>query len=276
MKPARLSYARPATLSDAVNNLRSLTDECRVIAGGQSLGPMLNLRLAQPKHLVDISQLTDLRGAKIENGFLAIGACVTHAEIEDGKISDVTLGLMPFVARGIAYRAVRNRGTIGGSLAHADPAADWLTTTIAMDASLRLVGPAGLREIKVADFVTGAMQTAIGDGEVIVQVLVPCFSPKATWGHAKYAKKLGDFAQSMSVAVVDPERRVARVVLGRRSELPSLLRRVSQLVASKGHDMASETLRSAIDEDLEVAKAERGDRTMHRAIVERAIRDLSA
>ncbi|WP_410968978.1 hypothetical protein, partial [Salmonella sp. SAL4444] len=74
-----------------------------------------------------------------------------------------------------------------------------------MDASLRLVGPAGLREIKVADFVTGAMQTAIGDGEVIVQVLVPCFSPKATWGHAKYAKKLGDFAQSMSVAVVDPE-----------------------------------------------------------------------
>ena len=152
MKPARLSYARPATLSDAVNNLRSLTDECRVIAGGQSLGPMLNLRLAQPKHLVDISQLTDLRGAKIENGFLAIGACVTHAEIEDGKIPDVTLGLMPFVARGIAYRAVRNRGTIGGSLAHADPAADWLTTTIAMDASLRLVGPAGLREIKVARF----------------------------------------------------------------------------------------------------------------------------
>ena len=168
MKPASLSYARPATLSDAVNNLQSLTDQCRVIAGGQSLGPMLNLRLAQPKHLVDISQLTDLRGAKIEDGFLAIGACVTHAEIEDGKIPDVTLGLMPFVARGIAYRAVRNRGTIGGSLAHADPAADWLTTTIAMDASLRLVGPAGLREIKVADFVTGAMETAIEDGEVIV------------------------------------------------------------------------------------------------------------
>ena len=237
---------------------------------------MLNLRLAQPKHLVDISQLTNLREAKVEDGFLAIGACVTHAEIEDGKIPDVTLGLMPFVARGIAYRAVRNRGTIGGSLAHADPAADWLTTTIAMDASLRLVGPAGLREIKVADFATGAMETAIEDGEVIVQVLVPCFSPKATWGHAKYAKKLGDFAQSMSVAVVDPARKVARVVLGRRSELPSLLRSVSELVASKGYNMASETLRSAIDEDLKEAQADRGDQTMHRAIVERAIRDLAA
>jgi len=105
MKPASLSYARPATLSDAVNNLHTLTDQCRVIAGGQSLGPMLNLRLAQPKHLVDISRLTALREAKVEKGSLAIGACVTHAEIEDGKILDVTHGLMPFVARGIAYRA---------------------------------------------------------------------------------------------------------------------------------------------------------------------------
>src|SRR4029078_2503385 len=202
-------------------------------------------------------------------GSLAIGACVTHAEIEDGKILDVTHGLMPFVARGSAYRAFRNRGTIGGSLAHADPAADWLTTTIAMDASLRLIGPAGLREIKVADFVTGAMETAIEDGEVIVQVLVPCFSPKGAWCHARSAKKLGDFAQSMCVAVVDPERKVARVVLGRRAELPSLLRGVSELLASRGHDMSSETLRSAIDEDLEEAQSDRGDRTMHLAIVER-------
>ena len=105
MKPASLSYARPATLSDAANDLQALTDQCRVIAGGQSLGPMLNLRLAQPKHLVDISRLTALREAKVEKGSLAIGACVTHAEIEDGKILDVTHGLMPFVARGIAYRA---------------------------------------------------------------------------------------------------------------------------------------------------------------------------
>src|SRR3954464_1451453 len=138
MKPASFSYARPATLSDAVHNLQSLTDQSRVIAGGQSLGPMLNLRLAQPKHLVDISRLEGLRKATIEGNLLAIGACTTHAEIEDGKIPDVTLGLMPFIARSIAYRAVRNRGTIGGSLAHADPAADWLTTAIAIDASVRL------------------------------------------------------------------------------------------------------------------------------------------
>ncbi len=105
--------------------------------------------------------------------FLAIGACVTHAQIEDGEIADVTLGLMSFVARGIAYRAVRNRGTIGGSIAHADPAADWLTTTIALDASLRLSGPAGRREIKISDFVRGPLDTAIDESEIITHVLVP-------------------------------------------------------------------------------------------------------
>ena len=164
MKPAPFSYTRSDAVAGALAGLKSLEDG-RVIAGGQSLGPMLNLRLAEPKHLVDISRLADLCGAELEDHQLAIGACVTHAEIEDGKIPDVTLGLMTFVARGIAYRAVRNRGTIGGSLAHADPAADWLTTTIAMDATVRLAGPAGTREVKVADFVIGAMDTALGEGE---------------------------------------------------------------------------------------------------------------
>ena len=276
MKPAELSYARPATIADAVGSLMSLGDQGRVIAGGQSLGPMLNLRLAQPKHLIDISRLASLRETKADGGTLAIGACVTHAEIEDGKTPDVTLGLMPFVAGGIAYRAVRNRGTIGGSLAHADPAADWLTTTIALDASLRLSGPNGSREIKVAEFVKGAMDTAIGEGEVITHVLVPRFSPKAKWGHAKYAKKLGDFAQSMSVAVVDPERKLARVVLGRRSEPPALMRGVSELLAAKGPDLMPDVLRSAVEIDLKQAQVESGDQTMHRAIVERAIRDLMA
>jgi carbon-monoxide dehydrogenase medium subunit len=250
--------------------------EGRVIAGGQSLGPMLNLRLADPKNLIDISQLSDLHGVKLEGDWLAIGACVTHAEIEDGKIPDVTLGLMSFVARGIAYRAVRNRGTIGGSLAHADPAADWLTTTIAIDAMVRLSGPSGLREIKVSDFVKGAMHTALGEGEILTHVLVPRFSPDARWGHAKYAKKLGDFAQSIAVAVVDARRDVSRVVLGRRSEPPALMRGVSALLAANGCDVAADALQSAIDADLRAAEVDVGDHTMHRAIVARAVRDLMA
>jgi carbon-monoxide dehydrogenase medium subunit len=237
---------------------------------------MLNLRLAEPKQLIDVSRLAELRQARIEGDVLAIGACVTHARIEDGDIPDVTLGLMPFVARGIAYRAVRNRGTIGGSLAHADPAADWLTTTIALDAALRLSGPAGQREIKVSDFVRGPLDTAIEDGEIITHVLVPRLSPGASWGHAKYAKKLGDFAQSMAVAVVDPLRRVARIVLGQRAERPGLMRRTSELLAQEGCKPSLGALGAAIDADLTEAQIDAGDWTMHHAILERAVQDLVA
>jgi aerobic carbon-monoxide dehydrogenase medium subunit len=275
MKPAELCYARAATLRDALGGLTASTAG-RVIAGGQSLGPMLNLRLAEPKQLVDVSRLAELRQAKIEGDVLAIGACITHAQIEDGEIPDVTLGLMPFVAGGIAYRAVRNRGTIGGSIAHADPAADWLTTTIALDAALRLSGTAGQREIKVAEFVRGPLDTAIEDGEIVTHVLVPCLAASACWGHAKYAKKLGDFAQSMAVAIVDPPRGVARVVLGQRAERPALMRQTSELLATEGCRPPPAALSAAIEADLTAAQIEAGDWTMHRAILERSVRDLVA
>jgi carbon-monoxide dehydrogenase medium subunit len=276
MKPVAFTYQRAATLAEAIAGLRDFGDQGRLIAGGQSLGPMLNLRLSQPKRILDISRLDDLRGAEIEGDVLVIGACVTHAQIEDGKISDVTLGLMPHVARGIAYRAVRNRGTIGGSLAHADPAADWLTTMIALDASIRLSSSEGQRETKVSDFVKGAMDTAIRDGELITHVLVPRLSPATHWGHAKYAKKPGDFAESMAVAVVDPTRQFARVILGRRAEPPALMRGVSELLALNGCEPAPEPLHTAIEADLKVARADRGDAVMHAAIVRRAVRDLMA
>jgi aerobic carbon-monoxide dehydrogenase medium subunit len=275
MKPAEFSYTRAATLEDALGRTADSTVG-RVIAGGQSLGPMLNLRLAEPKQLIDVSRLVELRQARMENDVLAIGACVTHAQIEDGEIPDVTRGLMPFVARGIAYRAVRNRGTIGGSIAHADPAADWLTTAIALDASLRLSGPTGQREIHVSDFVRGPLDTAIEDGEIIIHVLVPRLSAGTCWGHAKYAKKLGDFAQSMAVAIVDPERRLARVVLGQRAERPRLMRRTSELLAAQGCRPSSAVQHAAIEADLIEANIDAGDWTMHRAILERAIQDLVA
>lgn len=275
MKPAEFSYTRAATLEDALGSVAASTAG-RIIAGGQSLGPMLNLRLAEPKELIDVSRLAELRQAKMEGDVLAIGACVTHAQVEDGEFPDVTRGLMPFVAHGIAYRAVRNRGTIGGSIAHADPAADWVTTTIALDASLRLSGSTGRREIQVSDFIRGPLDTAIGDGEIITHVLVPRLSADACWGHAKYAKKLGDFAQSMAVAIVDQERRLARLVLGQRAERPRLMRRTSELLAAQGCGPSPAAQHAALEADLAEAKIDAGDWTMHRAIVERAVRDLVA
>ena len=274
MKPAQFGYLRPDTLAEAIGLLEDRPQDARVIAGGQSLGPMLNLRLAQPKHIIDISRLGELCDSSMSGDTLAIGACITHAQIEDGKITDVTRGLLARVAKGIAYRAVRNRGTVGGSLAHADPAADWLTTMIALDASLELAGANGRSQVKVANFVTGALETTIEAAQVLTCVLVHRLSTSARWGYAKYARKPGDFAESMAIAVVDPERSLSRVVLGRRSEPPAFMQASSQVLAGKPAEPLAEKLGAAIEADLSSVRADQADWTMHRAIVLRAIRTL--
>jgi carbon-monoxide dehydrogenase medium subunit len=127
MKPAPFEHARPATLADAISALAAAGGSARVLAGGQSLGPMLNLRLAQPRLLVQVRHLPELAGVTADDDAVTIGACVTHAAIADGLVPDIGGNVLARVAGNIAYRAVRNRGTIGGSLCHADPAADWVT-----------------------------------------------------------------------------------------------------------------------------------------------------
>ena len=127
MKPAPFAYDRPRDLSSALAMLAGGDAGAKIMAGGQSLGPMLNLRLASPERIVDITAIEELKQADIGGDELVLGACVTHADIEDDRVADVTGGAMRAVAANIAYRAVRNRGTIGGSLSHADPSADWLS-----------------------------------------------------------------------------------------------------------------------------------------------------
>ena len=145
MKPVEFDYERPATLDEALELLAQ--PNARVLAGGQSIGPMLNLRLVQPTLLVDITAIEALRETSREDGTLQLGACVTHTAIEDGNLRDVTNKAMASVARNIAYRAVRNRGTIGGSLVHADPAADWLTCLSALGADVIAAGVEGERRM---------------------------------------------------------------------------------------------------------------------------------
>ena len=125
MKPAAFEYARPESLAQATRLLGEDPYGNRVLSGGQSLGPMLNLRLVQPKCLVDVRKIPEMTVAEEDNGALLLGGCITHSAIEDGKVPDIANGMMASVAAGIACRAVRNRGTVGGSLTHADPAADW-------------------------------------------------------------------------------------------------------------------------------------------------------
>ena len=222
MKPAAFSYERPHSVAEAVAILSSAPG-AKILAGGQTLGPMLNLRLAQPAALVDITRIPELVRVEEESGALTIGACITHAAIEDNHIPDATNGFLPSVARGIAYRAVRTRGTVGGSLAHADPAADWLTSLAALGAHLLITGPGGERSVAVADFMRGAFDTDLAADEVVEGVKIPKRSAAARCGFHKICRKTGEFADAMGAFVHDPERGVTRFVSGATNGRPIVL-----------------------------------------------------
>ena len=143
MKSAAFDYERPKDVSGA---LKLLTGESKLLAGGQSLGPMLNLRIVHPSLLIDVRGIDELKQVKEEQGSVTLGACITHSQIEDGRVPDSSRGLMRHVASRIAYRAVRNRGTIGGSLSHADPAADWPTALALLNGVAIVQGQKGIGE----------------------------------------------------------------------------------------------------------------------------------
>jgi carbon-monoxide dehydrogenase medium subunit len=220
MKPARFDYEMPRALGDALKLLSQAGGEGKVIAGGQSLGPMLNLRLAQPALLVDVRALPELAEVRDERDGTFLGACTTHAAIEDGRVSDPTGGLLRKVARGIAYRAVRNRGTLGGSLAHADPAADWVSAMALLDAGIVLRSAAGERTVPASRFVSGIMSTAMRPDEILVGVRVPKLSTAARWSYWKFCRKSGEFAEAIGGFVVDPERGWSRGVMGATGGAP--------------------------------------------------------
>ena len=223
MKAAAFDYEKPADVAAAVKLLSGAQGMGKVIAGGQSLGPMLNLRLAQPQLLVDVRGIAEMCAVTETPEALTIGACVTHARIEDGKLPDATRGLLPAVAADIAYRAVRNRGTLGGSLAHADPAADWVNTLALLDAVAILQGPAGRRELKVTEFMHGPFATALAEDELLVAVRIARLSKAARWGYYKFCRKTGEFAEAIGAVLVDPERKVCRAVVGATNSVPHVV-----------------------------------------------------
>mgnify|MGYP002525881642 FL=1 len=223
MKPFAFDYEKPATIAEALALLGEAGDDAKVLAGGQSLGPMLNMRLVRPRRLIDITGIPDLHQITDDGDAIVFGACVTHAAIEDGRIPDPTGGMMPNVAAGIAYRAVRNRGTIGGSLVHADPAADWITTLAAIGAEVTVTGIAGQRRIAVDKLMVSTFETSLIAGELLVSIRVPKLSSDAKWGFYKFCRKTGEFAEAMSAVIVDPARGQTRVVIGATDTRPVVI-----------------------------------------------------
>jgi len=223
MKAADLQYAACAEPDEAVARLAAAQGMAKVCAGTQSLGPMMNLRLAQPALLVDVSRMPALTRSGLRDGRLVTGAAITHARFEDGEGAAASRGLLPQVAAGIAYRAVRNRGTLGGSLAHADPAADWVSTACLLDAGIHLVGPGGSRRVPASEFFLAAFTTALADDELIVEVDWPVLSPQARWAYRKLCRKPGEFAEAMVAIWTDPSQGISRLVIGALDGAPAIV-----------------------------------------------------
>ena len=254
MKPAPFALARPANLAEAVAALAESGSETRVLAGGQSLGPMLNLRVVQPQRLVQVNHLPELAGAAGDPDAITLGACITHAAIAAGRTPDITNGALARVAAGIAYQAVRNRGTIGGSLCHADPAADWVCALTALNAEVVLQSATGVRQMTMVAFITGAFATALMPGEMLTGVRIPHPLPNAAFGFAKACRKPGDFAHAMAIALI--ARSTRRLVIGALGGKPLVL---------GGADASIDGAMAAL------ADVDAVDRQMQRAVVRRAL-----
>jgi carbon-monoxide dehydrogenase medium subunit len=237
MKPASFAYARPKDWSEAVTLVAA---GARPGAGTQSLGPLLNLRLAQPETIADLRHLPDYAGVTVADGVVRIGAGTTHAAIEDGAVPGRLGGIMAAVARNIAYRPVRNRGTIGGSVAHADPAADWVAVLPALGATVVALGPRGERRIPSAVFVTGIFETALAADELLRFIEVPVLPDAARWGHWKFCRKVGEFSKATACVLALPGQS-PRAVLAALDAPPLVIEDASALVT----DPAAEASRIA-------------------------------
>jgi carbon-monoxide dehydrogenase medium subunit len=227
MKPAAFSYARPKDWPEA---LQLLADGARPGAGTQSLGPLLNLRLAQPGTVADLRHLPGFAGVAVGGDVIRIGAGTTHAAIEDGAVPGRTGEIMAGIARHIAYRPVRNRGTIGGSLAHADPAGDWVAVLPALGATAIALGPGGERRIPASGFVTGIFETALAADELLRAIEVPALPAGARWGHWKFCRKPGEFSKSTACVLAIPGR-PARAVLAALDAPPLVIEDATALLA---------------------------------------------
>jgi aerobic carbon-monoxide dehydrogenase medium subunit len=215
---------RPVDLDAALSMIVGADETTKIMAGGQSLGPMLNLRLVEPQRVIDVSGVPELRRIDRQDGALVIGACVTHADIEDGRVPDVANGMLARVGAGIAYRAVRNRGTIGGSLVHADPAADWVSALSALAAEVEIASRAGGRRlIPLGKFVRGALDVALAGDELVTAIRVPVLSPLARWGYFKHCRKVGEFAEAIGAVVLDVEEGRGRAVIGAVEAAPVVI-----------------------------------------------------
>lgn len=241
MKPATFAYHQPSSVGEAIALLRA-DDEAKLIAGGQSLMPLLNMRLAQPTALVDLNAVDGLDGVRMDDGHLVVGALTRQRTLELDPQATANLPVLARVMRHIGHVTIRNRGTVGGSIAHADPSAELPLVVVALDAEVVAEGPGGRRTIAARDFYEGFLTTTLAPDEILVEIRLPTALGGAAVGFEELSRRSGDFALVSALALVqrDGDGRVAqaRLAIGGANPVPLRIAAAEQLLTGATQDDA--------------------------------------
>jgi carbon-monoxide dehydrogenase medium subunit len=263
MIPSAFEYHAPNTLGEAVSLLSQYGGGAKILAGGHSLLPMMKLRFAGPEHLIDLNRIESMRGIREEGGVIRIGAMSVERDLIDSPLLRERVPLLPEAARQISDPQVRNRGTIGGDIAHGDPANDHPALAIALDASFVLEGPKGSRTVKAEDFFHGIYMTELAEDEILTEIRVPAFPAGTGWDYEKLKRKTGDWATAAAAVVMRKDgEKVSAVRIALTNVAPTALRAKDAERALLGRPLTDASLREAVQKAMALcAPAEdlRGD-----------------
>jgi carbon-monoxide dehydrogenase medium subunit len=279
MKPVAFDYFAPRTIDQALDLLAEHGEEGKVLAGGQSLVPAMNFRLARPSVLIDINRIDGLDYVREQDGALCIGALARHARFELPVTVGALTAFLPRVARHIAHVPIRSRGTFCGSIAHADPASEWCLVAATLDAEAVIVNQRGTRNLRPVDYFVTALTTALEPDELLREIRLPLLDVSWRGGFAEFSRRAGDYALAMSAAFLRMENgRVvdARLGVGGAADRPSRIAAAETMLVGSdgGAEIRREAARLAADtieplEDVQASAAFR--RQLVRAMVERAL-----
>ncbi len=284
MIPAPFDYHAPKTLPEAIALLSSLGSEAKILAGGHSLLPMMKLRFAQPAHLVDINKIAELRGICEDGAEVVIGAMTSENALIASSILQAKVPLLAEAPKLIADPQVRNRGTIGGDIAHGDPANDHPAISIALDATFTLQGPNGRRSVKAENFFLGTYMTDMAEDEILVAIRVPAFALGTGWAYEKLKRKTGDWATAGAAVVLRMAAgQVTHARIGLTNVAPQALRAAAAEQALIGQPLTDASINAAAFAAMAItdpADDLRGDREYKTAMtgqmLKRAIRAAAA
>lgn len=256
MKPAPFEYIRPRTISEALNFLQEYGDEAKIISGGQSLMPLLNMRLSTPNYLIDISRIEELRYLKEEEGKIVIGANVKQAAVERSGLVSEKCGLLHEAIKHVGHKQIRNRGTVVGSVAHGDPSAEIPCVLTALRGEIVIANADEERVVEPREFFITHLLTALEPHELVKEVRFPCLSPTSGYAFCELARRKGDFALVAVAAVLDldDEGKISKamVAVGGASPVPTVLEEVEEhLLGQAPSEQLFQTVAKGVAEFIE-------------------------